>query len=188
MASPQAAPSGGNLLTQKLGPLATWVWLLIATVLVGIVYLYLKHKQGSSSSTSSGTTATTPASQVPDYIVQNYLGNTPTGAASGGSTTTPPPAGSTPPAQPPPVTTPPPVGTTPVKPARPTQITAPGTDSGDINRIAQSYGLTEAQLIAANPDLKTMKVKVDGKLIKLYGSGQPVPKGTVIKIPALPSK
>ena len=71
---------------------------------------------------------------------------------------------------------------------RPTSITATGTDSGDINQIAKKYGLTEAQLVAANPSLKTMKIKIGGKSVLLYGSGAPVPKGTVIKIPPLPKK
>ncbi len=70
--APEKRPSGGgNMLMQRVGPLATWVWLLIATVLIGAYYLYAKHKSASSSPTSpAGTPAN--ASQVPDIILQNY--------------------------------------------------------------------------------------------------------------------
>jgi LysM repeat protein len=141
--------------------------------------LYRQRQASATASTSTtGTTSSNgavPADQVPDVIIQNTLpgpgtsGST-TGGTTGGTSPTPPPV------------------TTPTPPKRPTSITANGEDSGDINRIAISYGLTEKQLIAANPQLKNVKVNVNGKTVKLIGSGQPVPKGTVLKIPPLPSK
>ena len=73
---------------------------------------------------------------------------------------------------------------TPPTTTRPTSYTATGTDTGDINQIAKQFGLTEQQLIAANPNLKKLKVKVGNKSVNLIGSGAPVPKGTVLKIPA----
>jgi len=91
---------GGNVLTQKLGPLATWVWLLIGTVLVVLYYVIAKWKSGKTTPAAASSTApTTNQSQVPDYIVQNYLGNTPSGSS------TPPPATSTTATTPPPTTT-----------------------------------------------------------------------------------
>jgi hypothetical protein len=113
-----AGQGGGNLLTQKLGPLATWVWLLIATVAVGAIYLIMKYRQSQSTAASSTATgSTTGVGQVPDYIVQNYLGNTPSGAAA----TTPPPATTT-------TTTPPPVSVPPNQPP-PTKAPAPAAAS-----------------------------------------------------------
>ena len=79
-------------------------------------------------------------------------------------------------------------GTTTPTTTRPSQITATGEDTGDINRIAQQYGLTETQLIAANPGLRKIKVKVGKKTVPLIGSGAPIPKGTVVKIPPIPAK
>jgi len=150
---------------------------------LALVYaLYKQRKAAASSTTATSSTAANgavPADQVPDVIIQNTLpGPGTTGPTTGSGTPTP--------VTPPPVT-PPPV-TPPTPPTRPTSYTAPGTDSGDINRIAMSFGLTEAQLIAANPQLKKMTVKVNGKTVKLIGSGQPIPGGTKLTIPPLPAK
>jgi hypothetical protein len=146
-------------------------------------YVWNKNKSSAASSPASTSTengSTEPADQVPPYIIQNY--STDVNAQTVGPTTTSinPTAPPTPPPVPP--TIPPPTKT------RPTSIVAPGTDSGDINRIAQQYGLTEAQLVAANPSLRKMKVTVGGKSINLIGSGAPVPKGTKLTIPAVPKK
>lgn len=115
MAAPEPQQrGGGNMLMQKLGPLATWVWLLIATVLIGVYYLYEKHKQGTAgTSTSTSTTASTAnASQVPDIILQDY------GAPVTQTVTDNPPPGSVPPPQPP-VRVPPPIRTPGVPPPKP---------------------------------------------------------------------
>jgi hypothetical protein len=175
-----AKPSSGKFgfLTRKLGPQPTWAWMAEA---LGLALAYALYKQrkasaATSSTSTSGTTAASsngavPADQIPDVIIQ---GPFTTGPTTPTTTATTPPTSTTPPVQ---TTAPPPA-------TRPTSITASGKDPGDINQIAKMYGLTEAQLIAANPALKTMKVTVNGKTVKLYGSGQPVPAGTVIKIPA----
>lgn len=69
---------------------------------------------------------------------------------------------------------------------RPTSIIASGKDTGDINQIAQAYGLNEQELIKANPFLRKMKVRgTNGKTIPLIGSGAPVPAGTRLNIPAV---
>jgi nucleoid-associated protein YgaU len=105
MAAPQPSrPSGGgNILTQRLGPLATWVWLLIGTLLVGAIALYLRHKAGNKTSATAGQAApgqTAGVQQVPDIILQNYEGaNTQT---VGPTTVNPAAPPVTPPSQPPP--------------------------------------------------------------------------------------
>jgi hypothetical protein len=198
-------------LQHKIGPLPTWGWLGIATAGFGVFYLVEKKKAASATTTptntssattnTSGTTNPGGQGQVPQYVgieqqtSSNVNSNntapvsvnspvtTNSGPGSGATTT----GGTTNNVGP--ITAPlpsvPPIVTTP---ARPTSITAPGTDSGDINRIAIQYGLTEAELIAANPFLKTMKVTVNGKTVKLVGSGQPVPGGTKLTIPPVPAK
>lgn len=114
MAAPQpaAAPrGGGNMLTAKLGPLATWVWLLIGTVVVGGIALYLRHKQGSSPGTSTGQAApgqTAGVQQVPDIILQDYAGSNTQTVTTPAAATAPPAPPVTPPSQPAPTPAPPP--------------------------------------------------------------------------------
>ena len=130
-APPRGGPpegGGGNVLTQKLGPLATWVWLLIGTTAVVIYYVIAKWKQGKTTAATPAASPTTSASQVPDYIVQNYLGNTPTGA-------TPPPA--PPPAPPPPP--PPPPTPPPTPPPAPPPKPPPAPPAAPPKPPAQQY-------------------------------------------------
>lgn len=56
-----------NVLTRKLGPLPTWGWLGIATAGFGAYYLYQSRKNSTAASATS-----TSASNVPDYVFQNY--------------------------------------------------------------------------------------------------------------------
>lgn len=85
MATPQSAgrpPGGGNILTQRVGPLATWVWLLIGTLLIVVIAVIMKKKQGSKTQQqcppgyqmdASGTCQPTSGTlQTPDIILQNY--------------------------------------------------------------------------------------------------------------------
>lgn len=175
--TPPAAPAKGggkNFLTRKIGPQPMWAWMAEVLGLALAYSLYKQRKSAASTSSTSSTSSASgavPADQVPDVIIQ---GPFTTGPTTGGTTSTAPA---------PPVQTPP----TPPTATRPTSIVATGTDSGDLKNIAKSYGLTEAQLIAANPALKKLTVKVNGKTVGLYGSGQPVPKGTKVTIPPLPS-
>lgn len=181
MSEPTIAParvsSGGNAFTRKLGPLPLWGWMGIGLAFGLVYYFWQKNKAGASSANTASTSTesgdTEAADQVPPYIIQNY--STDVNAQTVGPTTTSinPTAPATPP--------PPPTNT-----ARPTSITATGTDTGDINQIAKKYGLTEQQLIAANPSLKKLKVHVGNKSVNLIGSGAPVPAGTKLVIPAIP--
>lgn len=167
----------GSPFTKKVGPLPLWGWMGIGLALALGYYVWQKNKASSASSNTASTSTengtTEPADQVPPYIIQNY--STDVNAQTVGPTTTN--VNPTAPATPPP----PPTNTT-----RPTSIVASGTDTGDINKIAQAYGLTEKELIAANPSLKKMKVTVGNKSVNLIGSGAPVPKGTKLVIPAVP--
>lgn len=185
MAAPAPAPAGGgNLLTQRLGPLATWVWLIIGTVLIAIVYLYLKHKQGSSSSSSSTGQATAGQTagvqDVPDIILQNF-NQTP-----GGTTTaaTPPPA-ATPPSQP----------TAPTAPAAPAPVqtigagaapAAPGiheyTGNGSLTlaQVAKQHNTTPAKILASTKQYKNNISKTLGAYLNAGNWNKPIPKGTTI--------
>jgi hypothetical protein len=135
---------------------------------LGLLYFWWKKKQAAataaSNTSSSGTTVYYPsptglsASQLLAWISDHQSSPKPTAPAPA-----PAPA--------------------PAK-TRPTSITAGGRDTEDINNYAHQYGLTEQQLIAANPGLRKLKVKVGNKSVPLIGSGAPIPKGTKIKIPA----
>lgn len=177
--APEARPrGGGNMLTQKLGPLATWVWLLIATVIVGVIVLVMKKKSSSSASTdTAGTTAN--ASQVPDIILQDY------------STTVGTPAGSVPPvgtapASPTPAT-PAPVGTQPAKtipvtgtkpkaaapkskaPSEPIFNASYTVKKGQtLAEVAKQFGITREELAHANG----------------FGTGAGLRTGQILKVPS----
>ena len=58
MAAPPP-PSGGNVLTQKLGPLPGWAWAAIAIGVV-VVYRLRKNAAAAAASTTAATPATTP--------------------------------------------------------------------------------------------------------------------------------
>jgi hypothetical protein len=170
--------SAGNAFTRKLGPLPLWGWMGIGLALGLVYYFWQKNKASAASNgtaSSSATGDTEPADQTPPYIIQNYSTDV------NAQTVTPPIVQINPNA--PPTPPPPPTNT-----KRPTKITATGTDTGDINQIAKKYGLTEQELIAANPQLKKLQVKVGNKSVPLIGSGAPVPKGTQLTIPAVPTK
>lgn len=104
MATPPEPPDvgGGNVLTQRIGPLATWVWLLIATIAV-LVFVFLRKGKSTATTTGQATAGQSTAAQnVPDIIIQN---NEPAEPAE------PIPPGAVPPSAPAPPTTTPPVKT-----------------------------------------------------------------------------
>ena len=93
---PPPAPreeSGGNVLQQRMGPFATWVWLLIGTVLV-LGYAYFRSRKSSAQPAQAAAGQAVPSQQVPDIIIQNQEGPD--------QDATPPPQGSVPPTSPPP--------------------------------------------------------------------------------------
>lgn len=93
--SPPAAGGGsgvGAALKGKVGPLPTWVWLGLITVILLGYWLVTKNKSGASS--SSGQQGTPSDVGQPGVVVINQ-GDTDTGAA-------PPPPPSPPPHGPPP--------------------------------------------------------------------------------------
>ena len=69
MADPQPQGTGvGGTLKSKLGPLPTWAWLAIVTVLLLGWYLLQKRKHGAAGSQAIGG--------VPGVVVQNLDGGT----------------------------------------------------------------------------------------------------------------
>lgn len=105
--APPARRSGGNMFTQKLGPLPMWAWVGIAGAILVVWRLY-SNKQNQSQ--SAQTTPSTPADQVPQFVNQTYTTVTAPGAPTG---TTPSPTTPTPPGQPGPTTPMPPTPTLP---------------------------------------------------------------------------
>lgn len=115
MSTPAAPPAprqeggGGNVLQQRIGPLATWVWLLIGTVLV-LGYAYYRNRKAAASTTGQATAGqTVPTQSVPDIIIQNQEG-------PGSGETPPPPPGAVPPGPPAPTPPPPTTGGGSTKP------------------------------------------------------------------------
>lgn len=98
MSTPAAPPApreggGGNVLQQRMGPFATWVWLLIGTVAV-LGYAYFRSRKTAAATTQATAGQAVPSQQVPDIIIQNQ--------EEPGEEATPPPPGSVPPTPPPP--------------------------------------------------------------------------------------
>jgi len=77
------ASSGGNVFTRHIGPLPMWGWTaIVGAVIIG--YAWWKNRNSSSTSAES---ATTDASQVPQFVNQTYTNVQPPSAPAG-----PPPA------------------------------------------------------------------------------------------------
>jgi hypothetical protein len=165
-----AAPSKGFNLSKPNAK--TYMIVGGVAIVLGGLYLWWRKKQeaaaaaSTDSSTGSGNTVYYPsptglsASQLLAWISDHQSSPAPVTTTTATQT-----------------------GTTPNVP-RPTSITAGGHDTEDINNYARQYGLTEQQLIAANPGLRKLKVKVGNKSVNLIGSGAPVPAGTKLVIPA----
>lgn len=164
-----AAPSRGFSLSRPNAK----TYLIVGGVALGLglLYFWWKKKQAAASSASSngnGTTVYYPsptglsASQLLAWISDHQSSPSGGGSSGGGSGSSGGGGG-----------------------GRPTSITAGGHDTEDINNYARQYGLTEQQLIAANPGLRKMRVKVGNRSVPLIGSGAPVPAGTKLNIPAV---
>jgi hypothetical protein len=110
---------GGNILQQRLGPFATWVWLLFATIAI-LIYAYVGNRKKAAASAQATAGQSVAAQQVPDIIIQNQEGTeteTPTGSVPPAPPTTTPPPGK-PPAKPPVRHPGPPPKGKPTKPAQ----------------------------------------------------------------------
>lgn len=89
---PERTPSGGNILTRKIGPLPLWGWMGIGLVLALLYYFYSKNKSGTTASAAStSSTSTTSSSLIPEFVNQVYTNSSPptgTKTHSGGGTET----------------------------------------------------------------------------------------------------
>jgi hypothetical protein len=76
MATPPASSSSkGNLFTRKIGPLSTWVWILLisAPIVLYSFYERSKNAKAAAPATSSATTSgMVSGSQVPQFVNQTY--------------------------------------------------------------------------------------------------------------------
>lgn len=113
----RARGGGGNMFTQKIGPLPMWAWVGIAAAILVVWRLY-SNKQ--SAAAQQQTTPSTPADQVPQFVNQTYT--TVTAPGSPGTAPVPSPTTPTPPEDNDHPTTPtPPTPTTPHPAPRPVQ-------------------------------------------------------------------
>lgn len=142
-----------GLLTNRIGPLPTWGWLGIATAGGGAFYLWHKSKSG-------GQPPAEGEADVPDYVFQNY--------------------NEMPPEQPAPRPgRPDPGGPIRGKRPEPVPVKHLGGDkyrvgsAADLFFLAKRFGITERELVRANPQLR-----------KYVGTGKGIPSGTVIHVPA----
>lgn len=111
------AQGGGNVFTNKIGPLPMWAWLAIAAGIL-VVWRYFASKSASAQA-AAATTASTPADQVPQFVNQVYTTSTAPSAPAGAPV--PSPSTPTPPGQPGPTTPMPPVPTMPQQVSRAVQ-------------------------------------------------------------------
>jgi hypothetical protein len=151
-----AAPSGKFSLSKPNAK--TYLIVGGVAIVLGGLYLWWKKKQAAAAAASTGSS--TGSGNTIYYPSPTGLSASQLLAWISDHQSSPAPATTT--------SSSPPVGTTPNQP-RPTSITAGGHDT---------------ELIAANPSLKKLKVKVGNKSVPLIGSGAPVPAGTKINIPA----
>lgn len=77
---PQPEGRGGNILTNKIGPLPGWAWLL-AVALLAYLYISNKNKQASAANTAAqsqaqnagGSVLTNSSGQPIDYLQQETV-------------------------------------------------------------------------------------------------------------------
>lgn len=183
MAAPAPGPaprpaSGGGLLTQKLGPLATWVWLLIATVGIVIYYVIAKYRKGKSSSATAGQAQpgqVTGQQYVPDIILQDYQTQTASPVINV--------PGATPPAQPPPA--PPPVnpGGPNKPPPAPPKSTPPKGKSPQPPIFNSSYTVRKGDTLAAVAQRFSIS-RVELAHANGFGTGAGLRTGQRLKVPS----
>jgi hypothetical protein len=163
--APEPTPGGGgvgNIFTGKIMGIPGIVWLIGAGALA--YFLFFRNSGSSSGSPSTSgvgpgtSTITTGQTTIDTGAVQVSVTQNPTPSAAGNP-------------QPKPPTTPKQAVFGGNRPASETStIVAPGNE--DLMKIAEAQGIPEQQLAALNPSWS-----------HLVGTGKPVPKGTVLKVP-----
>src|SRR5215469_10982407 len=83
------ASGGGNVLTHKLGPLPTWLWIALAALII-VAWAYWRNRQASNASAANTSATGTSANDVPQFVNQTYTTVTP---PSVNVTNTPPATG-----------------------------------------------------------------------------------------------
>jgi LysM repeat protein len=151
----RSSSGGGNVLTHRLGPLPTWVWIAIAAALI-ISYSWWKSKSANAASSANTAASSTPADQVPQFVNQTYTTVTPPSVNVTDNDTSAP-AGGAPPAPTPVKTTPTPVKAPAPKPVAPKPAQPPifnktyVVKKGEtLNSVAKSLGISRVDLAHAN--------------------------------------
>jgi hypothetical protein len=157
----QETRQGGLMgtLKGKAGPLPVWGWLALTTGLLLAYYLWAQRKAGASG-TATGSTS---GSDVPQTVNQTTV-NLPPDADKDIDKKVPPHGKGPTNHKPGPVDKP--------QPIRFVEVGGPHAKD-DLQELAKSYGITEAELIKLNPGLK-----------RYEGSKKPIPTRTRIKVPA----
>lgn len=73
--------SGGNVLTNKVGPLPLWAWAAVGLLFAVLFYLWNKNKSNKANS-GVNTPGGVDASLVPQFVNQDYINITPPPAPS----------------------------------------------------------------------------------------------------------
>jgi len=72
-----------NVLREKIGPLETWVWLLIITIAgLGWYAIAARKKQAAGTPTTSTTGPSQSSANVPQFVIQNTFPSTVPGSSS----------------------------------------------------------------------------------------------------------
>jgi hypothetical protein len=72
--APSSRSSGGNVFTQRIGPLPMWAWVAVIGGALIAWRLYSSHK--SAAATAQTDTSSVPADQVPQFVNQTYVQTT----------------------------------------------------------------------------------------------------------------
>ena len=170
--SRSSSGSGGNVLTHRLGPLPTWVWIAIAAALI-IAYSWWKSKSANAASSANTSASSTPADQVPQFVNQTYTTVTPPPANVTVNNTTPAPAPVTQPTAPGPVQT-----GTPSKEPPPSR--APATQPPIFNK---TYIVKKGETL--NSIAKSLHIsRVDLAHANGLGTGAGLRTGQTLKVPS----
>lgn len=152
---PPAGPSG-QFLTQRMGPLPVWAWMLV-TLGAALMYFQWRKNRAAAAASSTTSASSSTAAQTPPFIIQNYTqGGGRRRVGTSGGATSPPPSTSPPPPPagggttsppPPPVASPPPPPV-PVSTQQPYEYRVQAGDT--LTKIAARFGTTVAAIWAYN--------------------------------------